>query len=152
MSEETNAFTADVYVDGKKAGYAKNRGHGDPIQVDWTDYEFGRTVEAWAKALPPIESEWGPVKNDIEIIIGDIVEKDRYTKHLNRLRNSLLRRYNKGELIYRVKGESPGAYTHWRGATEERVKARHGEVEFYDPQDPDKFLKALGHIKDEVVA
>jgi len=26
MSEETNAFTADVYVDGKKCGYAKNDG------------------------------------------------------------------------------------------------------------------------------
>ena len=28
LSEETNAFTADVYVDGKKVGYAKNDGHG----------------------------------------------------------------------------------------------------------------------------
>ena len=28
MSEETTAFTADIFVDGKEAGYAKNDGHG----------------------------------------------------------------------------------------------------------------------------
>jgi hypothetical protein len=28
LSEETNAFTADIYINGVKAGYAKNSGHG----------------------------------------------------------------------------------------------------------------------------
>lgn len=28
MSEETTAFTAEIYVDGKKIGYTKNEGHG----------------------------------------------------------------------------------------------------------------------------
>ena len=28
MSEETNAFTADLYINGKKVGYCKNEGHG----------------------------------------------------------------------------------------------------------------------------
>ena len=28
MSEETNAFTAELYINGKKVGYCKNEGHG----------------------------------------------------------------------------------------------------------------------------
>ena len=30
LSRETLAFTATVYVDGKKIGYAQNQGHGGP--------------------------------------------------------------------------------------------------------------------------
>ena len=29
LSQETTAFAADVWVDGKKVGYAENDGHGD---------------------------------------------------------------------------------------------------------------------------
>lgn len=33
MSEETNAFTADVFIEGKKCGYAKNDGRGGSTYV-----------------------------------------------------------------------------------------------------------------------
>jgi hypothetical protein len=29
LSEETTAFAADVYIDGKKVGYCSNNGHGE---------------------------------------------------------------------------------------------------------------------------
>ena len=61
LSEETNCFQATIYVDGKKAGTAENRGTGGP-----TDYHFAdATVEAafcaYAKSLPAIQST---IKNE----------------------------------------------------------------------------------------
>jgi hypothetical protein len=58
LSEETEAFTANLYINGKHAGYAKNSGHGGS-----TDYgainEEGRKLiteaEAFCKALPAKE-------------------------------------------------------------------------------------------------
>jgi hypothetical protein len=42
LSEETNAFTANVYIDGKKAGHAKNEGFGGSTNVylDKRNWEF----------------------------------------------------------------------------------------------------------------
>src|SRR4051812_38482510 len=34
MSEETNAFEAEVWINGKKEGRAHNQGHGGPTSVD----------------------------------------------------------------------------------------------------------------------
>ena len=47
MSEETNCFSASIYIDGKKAGLAKNQGHGGPSFVDWTDVDLGLAYEKW---------------------------------------------------------------------------------------------------------
>ena len=33
LSEETNAFAADIWVDGKNVGFAKNDGHGGNTMV-----------------------------------------------------------------------------------------------------------------------
>jgi len=67
MSEETNAFTADLYINGKKVGYCKNQGHGGP-----TDYhadtscasgftraniELIAKAEAYFKSLPKVKDE-----------------------------------------------------------------------------------------------
>ncbi|MEI6282076.1 MAG: hypothetical protein WCP82_05080 [Alphaproteobacteria bacterium] len=32
-SQETNCFSADVWIDGKKAGWAENQGHGGPTNI-----------------------------------------------------------------------------------------------------------------------
>jgi len=56
MSEETNAFVADVYVDGKNVGYAKNDGHGGNTDVrsyPKTRFEFDQ-CETWLKNQPQI--------------------------------------------------------------------------------------------------
>ena len=33
LSEETNCFSATIYIDGKKAGEASNHGHGGPTMI-----------------------------------------------------------------------------------------------------------------------
>jgi hypothetical protein len=56
LSEETNAFTASVYIEGKRVGTAKNTGHGGETDV-YADNELGRDLinraEAYFKSLPP---------------------------------------------------------------------------------------------------
>jgi len=44
LSEETNAYTADIYVDGKSIAYVKNSGHGGSTDV----HALGKTEEARA--------------------------------------------------------------------------------------------------------
>jgi hypothetical protein len=60
MSEETNCFVADLYINGKKVGYCKNEGHGG-----CTDYR-GNTkednvliaeAEKYFKSLPKVKVE-----------------------------------------------------------------------------------------------
>lgn len=59
MSEETTAFTADIFVDGQKVGYAKNDGHGGCSDYSW--YEgYGeriRQAEAYCKQTPDYSLE-----------------------------------------------------------------------------------------------
>ena len=59
MSEETNAFTANLYINGKKVGYCKNQGHGGCTDYNADEPKF-RTIiaeaEAYCKALP--KTKW----------------------------------------------------------------------------------------------
>jgi len=60
MSEETNCFAADLYINGKKVGECKNDGHGG-----CTDYYGGspennaiiREAEAYFLSLPKVKVE-----------------------------------------------------------------------------------------------
>lgn len=52
LSEETNAFTADLYVDGKKIGVVRNQGHGgcDFFHGDQAAYD---KANAWCSLNMP---------------------------------------------------------------------------------------------------
>lgn len=58
MSEETNAFTADVYIDGKCCGFAKNDGCGGCTNIQPTFFpdkiSIFRECESWLKTQPQI--------------------------------------------------------------------------------------------------
>jgi hypothetical protein len=47
LSEETLAFHAEIYVDGKRAGEVSNHGTGGPEEVHWIDRAAGKRVNAW---------------------------------------------------------------------------------------------------------
>lgn len=60
MSEETNAFAADLYINGKKVGYCKNDGCGGPTEYHaYTkeDDEVIAEAEAYCKTLPKVKVE-----------------------------------------------------------------------------------------------
>jgi len=98
MSEETNAFTADVYFNGKKMGYAKNDGHGGCTHI--MPHEGMRSqlaeAEAYAKSLPSINtgltkgSNGEPfiIESDLEVQVDELfqvwLEKKDTTKNSNK--------------------------------------------------------------------
>ena len=71
MSEETNAFTADLYVNGKKVGYAKNEGHGgctDYYPNSIEDRAVINEAEQYCLGLPPIK--YGSFEIEMNLEIG----------------------------------------------------------------------------------
>jgi len=80
LSEETNAFTADLYINGKKVGYCRNDGRGGPndYYADTTEgRELIRKAEAYFQGLPKKKSErfnftYQPT---LESEIGDLLDQ-----------------------------------------------------------------------------
>ncbi len=60
LSEETHAFTANLYINGTHAGYAKNNGHGGATYYQAKD-EKGKVLikeaEKYCAELPPRNTE-----------------------------------------------------------------------------------------------
>ncbi len=56
ISEETNAFSATIYVDGKNVGQCDNRGQGGCSDYHFKDPATRNAVEKFVEALP--EDEW----------------------------------------------------------------------------------------------
>ncbi len=85
-SEETSCFTADIWIDGKKEGSAKNAGHGGPTDI-WPPALEAR-LEAHAATLPDLEFKSGDkvytIKSSADLIIDEIVEKLILTNTIKR--------------------------------------------------------------------
>jgi hypothetical protein len=71
-SEETNCFRADVYVNGKKAGYCKNDGHGGNTNVR---IENQNEVEEYCKSLPAIDFGGLMVDSNLENVVDMLFEE-----------------------------------------------------------------------------
>jgi len=57
LSEETEAFTATLYIEGKKAAYIRNDGQGGPTNIVPENVDGQKLVqeaEAYCMSLPPI--------------------------------------------------------------------------------------------------
>ena len=89
LSEETIAFNASVYIDGKKVGEAKNAGHGGANDVDVRDSE-GR----WHRdLLKEMETEcakhtWAydneTHNHNLDSYIGELVDNVQEQRDLKR--------------------------------------------------------------------
>ena len=77
MSEETNAFTADLYINGKKAGYCKNTGQGgctDYYGIEHYQSDIIKEAETYCKSLP--KTKWKDMEFDqsLESVIDQLFE------------------------------------------------------------------------------
>lgn len=80
MSEETNCFSADIFVNGKKVGYAKNTGQGGP--TDYRHYldeknsnkEVLEKAEKYCQTLPPINYGSFTLDSNLENVIDNLFE------------------------------------------------------------------------------
>lgn len=110
LSQETNAFAADVWINGKMAGTAENDGHGGDTNVNL--YHLTPTekaeVEEWVKLQPPIvfpPNEYSKgfiIPYDIEHSVDGLLEKHIIEKQEKKL-------ISKG-VVFRLKGDSEGSY------------------------------------------
>jgi hypothetical protein len=92
MSEETNAFTADIFVNGKNVGYAKNDGHGgctDYHHNSAKDREIIDAAEKHCLTLPPINYSFGEIDMNLENKIDQLFEEWLKAKGENKLQKKL---------------------------------------------------------------
>jgi hypothetical protein len=93
MSEETNAFTADLYINGKKVGYCKNQGCGGCTDYHTYSPEFRPVIaeaESYCKALPDIN--YGgtfSIKNNLEHVIDQLFEDWLKAKETKKFTNKM---------------------------------------------------------------
>lgn len=87
LSEETRCFSADVYIDGKKAGEATNRGHGGCN--DYHPFALQQRLNEHAKTLPKrtVELGNGPFtfQPDADTIVDELVDEWAAAKDLRKL-------------------------------------------------------------------
>lgn len=88
MSEETNCFVADLYINGKNVGYVKNDGHGgctDYRGNSKQDNEVIAQAEAYCKTLPDIDYGTFKIKNSLENTIDILFEDFLKTKEQKKM-------------------------------------------------------------------
>jgi hypothetical protein len=107
LSQETAAFSADVWIDGVKVGTAENNGHGGQTMVFISPPELYAKADAYAKSLPPtvypardgMESFSSPSSLDglIDDLLGKYLdEKDTKAQY---------KRWCKTKVCFRLKGD-----------------------------------------------
>lgn len=106
LSEETNAFSANLYINDKHAGFATNRGHGGPTDYHARDEKGNlliKEAEAYCKALPPYtytsEGETHSIDMDLEMYIDDLLAKHLREKYDQQFKRSLERAMVKSFVI-----------------------------------------------------
>jgi len=96
MSEETNCFIADLYINSKKVGSCKNNGCGGSIYYNVDSFENNKLIaeaEAYCKTLPKCkfrEMEW---EQSLEGVIDELLEnylKDKSEKKMEKLFNTAI--------------------------------------------------------------
>src|SRR5436309_3261741 len=89
LSEETIAFAADVWWNGKKAGIAKNSGQGGgtDVHLHLLTREERDSIDRWIAAQPPKvypATENAPalsVPLSLDVIVDDLVDAYMQEKH-----------------------------------------------------------------------
>ena len=116
LSEETNAFTADLYINGKNAGYVKNDGHGG-----CTDYypnegmrELVNEAEQFCLTLPPINYGTFQIDMNLENKIDQLFEEWLKSKDEAKLQKKLQKDMLKG-ICFKIDGGY--SISSWKGHT-----------------------------------
>lgn len=115
LSEETNAYTADILIEGIKAGAAKNNGHGGETSI----YSYpGKEkliaiAEDYLKKQPQVDLGNGVlITLNLEFFVDDLVDKaiqekeiKRYTANLKRMMTKQIIIVNKQEYEDFIQGK-----------------------------------------------
>jgi len=104
MSEGTTAFTASLYIDGKKAADVKNEGRGGDNHPRFMDRELEKEFKEFCLTIPyPGESYSMTYDSFIGILLGEWISNDDWKKACR-----------KG-LVFRVKSDNEDQYRTTKG-------------------------------------
>ena len=98
MTQETTAFRATLYVDGKGVGEAGNDGQGGCTWYHAIHHDFIPIIEKaeeYCKSLPPHEWEYGGKKysrpSNLEMVIDHLVQKLGMEKQNKKFKAKMLK-------------------------------------------------------------
>ncbi|MFA5419833.1 MAG: hypothetical protein WC341_15375 [Bacteroidales bacterium] len=114
LSEETACFSATLYIDGKKAGTASNRGCGGSNEIHIFDPKLRDEFNAFCKAQP-LPKGWGDLPMDADLYISLLLEKLEETQQL--------KRWCKKSTMFRLKGDKKGEWRTVKHVFNAEVKA-----------------------------
>lgn len=119
MSEETNCFTAMLYVDGKKVANVKNQGHGgctDIIPLNAECRDIIQKAEAFCAALPPIllGGAMGEIDMDLELYVDRLLEEYLKARDIKKFEKKMLNEMQT-KILTGVKGGD--RYSAWKPKT-----------------------------------
>jgi hypothetical protein len=105
LSDETVCFSADLWLDGMKAGTASNRGHGGNNEVHIQDRALFNAFNQFClsqPAIPPSSSFNYELKMDMDLFISELVADHQERQAFKRRKNTTFFRlknetYQKGE-------------------------------------------------------
>lgn len=102
LSEETTCFTATLYIDGQKAADVSNRGNGGCHLYHWFNHELETPFKEYAKSLPPIQCELGPLAMDMDGYVDELV--------IDWDENKTVKRHCKTSTVFRLKTDPKGSW------------------------------------------
>lgn len=124
LSEETTAFTADVFVDGTCIGYAKNGGYGGETELcfnrsaDSPLRKLADQAHEWAKAQPPVNYGLMNIPMTLDLYVDIIIENHLRAKEEAKVKKAQLK-----EIQWGVPNSGRYTTTHWKKVTLAQVAA-----------------------------
>lgn len=117
MSDETNCFVADLYIDGKKVGEASNEGHGGCTNYGSSTPEGRKLIaeaEKYCKSLPKVRSEALNFEYDmtLEHFIDDLLEAHLKEKEAKKKEKTYLK-----AICFGIPNGMSYRTVYWKGRT-----------------------------------
>jgi hypothetical protein len=112
MSEETNCFTADLYIDGKKIGEASNTGKGEAnsyCPYEKEGRELIRKAEKFCETMPPEKAEFNgepfEFKMNLERYIDVLLNRHLAAMELKKF-NAKIKKATGNGIVYGIPDDS----------------------------------------------
>jgi hypothetical protein len=112
LSQETPAYSAEIWIDGERAFLASNHGTGGPDFYQKVGRFTEEDVQAWLKANRPTRTDYGMTfDHDLECEVARLIDRSETSASLKRkLRNHIVT-IEKGDVYqYPLKGRDPTSF------------------------------------------
>jgi len=148
LSEETNAFTANVYINGVLAATARNDGHGgntDVCPVNPSMKGILADAEKWCKSLPAekleVDDKVVDVEIDLECYVDTLLENYLKEKDKTAFERKIVNATKK-HIVWGIPGSGAFRQVGWSGYTVEKLLSI--------PQGREAVKKTYDRIKSEL--